>query len=216
MWFDDETMEKIIIRLNVYFDRGNLQIMAPAISSWRFLCWRLRIFTIKTHIQMNFFFLSSVQHRSTDPCSSMLPDYRQKYSFKYVFWSWKLANRGAGLRHVAGCGILLIYSRSKYTFKRPFFSYHRFSIDPRKSYNATNLAFNQLTGKSSDFVPYFSNLSMYREIVAAIEITLTRSSLCTEIDEGSPMIPELPHQGAERSGSRPRPIIARWDDAASI
>jgi hypothetical protein len=116
---------------------------APAISSWRFLCWRLRIFTIKTPIQMNIFFLSLVQHRSTDLCSLMLRDYRQKYSFKYVFWSWKLANRGAGLRHVAGCGILLIYSRSKYTFKRPFFSYHRFRIDRRKYYNAKKLAFNQ-------------------------------------------------------------------------
>ena len=49
------------------------------------------------------------------------------------------------------------YSRSKYTFKRPFIFYHRFSIDPRKSYKATNLAFNR---QILQFVPYFSNLSM--------------------------------------------------------
>jgi hypothetical protein len=38
-----------------------------------------------------------------------------------------------------------------------FFFYQRFSIDPRKSYKATNLAFNRQILR---FVPYFSNLSI--------------------------------------------------------
>ena len=89
MWFDGEPMEKIFIRLNMYFDRGNLQIMAPAIV--------------------------------VDSLVTTVSRFE--------------------------------YSQSKYTFKRPFFSYHRFSIDPRKSYKATNLAFNRQILR---VVPYFS------------------------------------------------------------